>query len=1164
MKRLFFILVLLCGCAKAQSYYTDCAGIAGTSLSGTVACANLPAGATTAFNQKAVVNWTYPVQKSATAVTVSTSGTNSDRGTALQTAIIRAASSCGSTGYIINVPAGFTYTAQNVSPQSFLIPHNNCTSGHYVVIQSANLSFLLPQGMRVKRTDASNMPTITNHLTSGAWVPVFFLGDAPSAPPAHWWFSGLEIVNGAPSTAGSPAEFGYFVIGDGCNNSGTGCPIISGMTRSNLVSDIHLDRVYMHSNNCTGASTDDAITFGVAGDASNVSMSDSIEDCIIDTTTNGAQSLAWTQDGTFGTIALVNNEMRGGTETIGFGFSTPSIPSTVPSDIYINNNYIHKFNTTFWQKYTNQRNWIECKSCQRMLVEGNYFDTNRGTSQSSAFQFTPRNSSGRGGLGGCTWCVVQDITLRYNFAKNLSDWISILGANGKTGGGSTGPELPAKRFNIHDNIVENLDDVAYSGNGRWIQLNDGDASSTGCSATALSNACQLSDIVITHNTLVGSASHSGTFWTLAGTPVTAGRGYNIVITNNVSTAGVSGFAADAGKAHPLTGFLNAEFASYTFDRNVITGIVGSGYGTSDFPSPICNFSSAVGCDSIGWATSMSKINFVNYNSGSGGDYHLCVNRSVPSGCSSPSIYEDMATDSFSDNTKEGPSPGANIDAVDQMTYSAVSGSPRIQPVRAYGPVKGQLQELRQWVRFPGYYDAGISDGSGKSDFSGYNSGGDPESWSGIFPFHDLQHDPGALMNLSGANVGLKDNDYVSSGAPCNTTAITDSKAFWGQVFLQSVNNVRAIYKYRGPFVLTSTHLPAHGTSIMWNYLWSFYRPGFVNTRFSVDNSCGGTLTFSLFNPRMSTSIYPFTRISNAQQYPPSFGLGWSEGAWQTGHCGVGFGYDSGAGMPWGFFGGKGWMMHSIASITTNGSYLSGITDGYTTLCNGDTKHYPVTAEFLNVEYDLASATVGSYQAQQAGGGARSDLVSNASILSNGVDSLVQRSCGWYGDLAIRNPTNAAELVSECQSPSAPTMNAGTSAGFDHDYGCWDMTADATPTVAFTLNHPWTSPVLCIRGWNGSTPTISINGLAQIKDLNYVCTTNDGSGDPISNSSSGLLCQFVGLSTNGSGGMTTLARSTRVIITAGSLPPRGGSQTSEGTKIGGAARRSATDSSSRNH
>lgn len=1108
--------------------------------------------------------------------TPSTAGTNANRGAALQSSITSAAADCSTHGSVVNIPAGFTYDA--APNNGFLVDNINCDSTHRIVIQSASLANLHPQGTRITPSDVVNMPTLTN--TQGN-QNILVIVDRPSTPNKGVWIAGLDVRATIPRSSTFFTQYGI-VSGDDCGVLAgvdsqctviNGNPVVKGTcgtypTVSCFVDRVTIDRSWVHDDN----DSQNDFLHAVAGTASNYVIGDSIAEAF---STGGQSNAIYLSGiGDWGPTDIGNNEIDGYGEGMLTGDNASLQAGGYVTDVFIHQNRFNK--PTGWLSVASDlRSHFECKSGQRFLIEGNVM-TNLPLYYN--FLLFP-TANGQG-------CF--DITARYNHIVNTAEVIQIIGPGGDSG---SGPTLATKRVSFHDNVIENLNGSWMSsgqcvgGNPPCGQTNafavidprDVIGSPALCSTTG--TLCQISDISIRHNSVVGGDGISGgaktfvEFFSSGVKPLPAGsKVLNFNMSDNIGPAGTFLIANDNGDSlHPLTNTLNDFLASpYTFDRNVITGIVATGgFSNADFPSTICNYGGGTGCtgnDALGFAGTMANLKFVNWNSGSNGDYHLCITSSVPSGCSSQSIYEDTSTDSFNDNTKEGPSPGANIDAVNQMTAGVQTGTYTIQPFRAYGPVQGQNLEFRQWVKFPGYYDAAVSDGSGKSDNSGHNSAADPESWSGINIFHDLQHDPGGLMNLGGANVGLKDNDYISSGSNCGTSVITDSKALWGQVSFLSANNVRAIYKYRGPFVGNgSPQAPViaapNQMNLAWNYLWSFYRPGFVNTRFSVDNNCGSSVSFSTWQPRMSASVYTYDGITyvcnsssgcspngatlNAQQYPPGYGQGWQDLAWQNTHCGIGsFGsptYDPGTQVPWGFLGNTGWMMHSITSSTTLGSYAAGLTPGFTNIC-GSATQYPVTAEFLNAEVDdSAFVNSGNLQTEDAGGGERSSLAnpSTVTINSTGNDARIERSCGWYGDLNIRNSTNALELVSECQSPSAPTMNAGTSPSFDNNYGCWDMTADATPKVDFTLTHTWTSPVLCISGWNGSTPNISVNGVAQVASLNYICTTNDGSGDPISNTASGLLCQFVGLPTNGSGGMVPLASSTHIVITSGALPTAAG-------------------------
>src|SRR5215469_16823876 len=123
MKRLLFILVLLCGAAFGQSY--QCAGQDGP--------ATCPTFMSSFYR-------TYPTQSGANIFKVA-AGSATD----LQAKINSAAAACGSKGAVVNVPSGNTYTATTY----FSLPPTNCDSTHWVVVQSDRLSSIAPQGTRV-------------------------------------------------------------------------------------------------------------------------------------------------------------------------------------------------------------------------------------------------------------------------------------------------------------------------------------------------------------------------------------------------------------------------------------------------------------------------------------------------------------------------------------------------------------------------------------------------------------------------------------------------------------------------------------------------------------------------------------------------------------------------------------------------------------------------------------------------------------------------------------------------------------------------------------------------------------------------------------------------------------------------------------------------------
>ena len=575
---------------------------------------------------------------------------------------------------MVNVPSGNTYTTSG----HYNLPPTNCDASHWVIIQSDHLALLPAQGNRISASTA-NMPTLS---TSNFADSVIVAADNPATPlnavgsactatgggastvPCGYWLAGLDIEDDPPNTGTN--QLALLQIGDYCNIGGGGCPITSGMSAKNLASRFTIDRCWIHPTQATSN-----ILHGIRFTASYLAVEDSIVEAHYTQIGGTGQTTGISSDFTIGPVDIGNSEIMAVTENMIFGGNDPAITNSVPSDIYIHQNYIHKrpewfdgVNTGYFE--TKMRNWIECKNCQRMLVEGNVFDRDDGNSVSAAFQFTPRNV-----FGTCTWCVIQDVTIRYNKVSNLSDLVEIIGANGASSGGSTGPELPSKRISLHDNIVENVNDITFGGNGRIAELLTGDATASGCSGTPNSSLCQMSDIIITHNTIAGADGVGGGVRNLAtlgsnggaSPPASSDKGFNLVYTNNIVPAGAFLLSNDAGtSSNPISGPFATYWSSFAFDRNVITGIAAACCTTSQFTSPTCNYSGTSGCtgtDALGWAATMSNVGFVNYNSGSGGDYHL----------STSSIYHNQALD--------GTDVGANVDTVNSYTSGVLQGTPTL-------------------------------------------------------------------------------------------------------------------------------------------------------------------------------------------------------------------------------------------------------------------------------------------------------------------------------------------------------------------------------------------------------------------------------------------------------------------------------------------------------
>jgi hypothetical protein len=146
------------------------------------------------------------------------------------------------------------------------------------------------------------------------------------------------------------------------------------------------------------------------------------------------------------------------------------------------------------------------------------------------------------------------------------------------------------------------------------------------------------------------------------------QGANLTITNNIGPAGEY-FLNVGNGVYYLLPALQSYFSSFTVDRNAITDLAAAGYSCSNsngmnFPSPVSNY-----CDQPeGQPATMASMDFVNYDSGIGGDYHLCHGNGIPSSsCTAASAYANSALD--------GTDVGANISTVNSYTAGVVQGTP---------------------------------------------------------------------------------------------------------------------------------------------------------------------------------------------------------------------------------------------------------------------------------------------------------------------------------------------------------------------------------------------------------------------------------------------------------------------------------------------------------
>jgi len=106
------------------------------------------------------------------------------------------------------------------------------------------------------------------------------------------------------------------------------------------------------------------------------------------------------------------------------------------------------------------KNLFELKSARNVIVESNIFENHwRGGQPGYAVVFTPRNSG-----GGCRWCVVEDVSFRYNVVRNAAAGFNILGYD------SPGVTRQTNNIRIAHNVM--VLSTTLGGNGWFVQMGD--------------------------------------------------------------------------------------------------------------------------------------------------------------------------------------------------------------------------------------------------------------------------------------------------------------------------------------------------------------------------------------------------------------------------------------------------------------------------------------------------------------------------------------------------------------------------------------------------------------------------------------------------------------------------------------------------------------------
>jgi hypothetical protein len=459
-------------------------------------------------------------------------------------------------GDTIVVAAGATF----VGP--FTVPNKTSGSGWIYVRTSALPGLGLPlENVRILPSDSGSCFKIT----AGSGNDI--LNFANSAH--HFRFIGMEVL---------PQDGTYQYYGVAMGNSDT--------TVSTLPNNITFDRCYVH-----GRDSQNGILHGMKIDGRYVAVVNSyIANCKNDPNStpfaSGDSQAIWASNGD-GPYKINNNYIEGASENVMFGGAEAASAALIPSDIEIRYNHFFKplsWTADIWQ----EKNLLEFKDAQRIIVEYNRFENNPAKTQNGfAILVTPRNENNT-----APWSVVQDATFRYNRLVNVGQGFNLSGRDDGSSWGSGGGGVTqwCQRVLIEHNLI-----LCTGLNGAYGRLF---GSLNGLNYLTIRNNTAFSDGPMMFAENVPKAD----FFTFA---------------NNIITFGNYGFTGTGTSEGIAT--LTTWFNNYVYTKNAIIGLQAAGGSTSNNPGG--NY----------FPVDTSAVQFVDY---AGGDYRLA----------SGSPYKDVGTD----------------------------------------------------------------------------------------------------------------------------------------------------------------------------------------------------------------------------------------------------------------------------------------------------------------------------------------------------------------------------------------------------------------------------------------------------------------------------------------------------------------------------------------
>jgi uncharacterized protein YjdB len=424
---------------------------------------------------------------------------------------------------------------------NFILPNKGSSTAWITIRSDVSDASLGAAGTRMtpSRASSANLARIVTPSNAPA------IATALSAH--HYRLTGLDVG----ATGAAFDVNGIIRLGDGSSVQNS---------LSLVAHDLVVDRVFVH-----GQPTQSIRRCVSLQSATSAVIDSWISDCH----SNEGDSqgiIGWNGPGPY---LIRNNHIEGGHQAVFFGGADPWITNLSPSDITILGNHITR--PASWSSVWQTKTIIETKNARRLLLEGNVIENVWASAQVGfALLLKSENQS-----GGAPWSQSTDFTVRYNRIRNAGSGINIAANPGEN------PAVPAARISVYDNVIENLGNAPYIGDGIPLQILGG-----------------TYDVLVAHNS-----------WSNAGTSAISfdgGATNRTVIHSNIIPSGMYGVKGSGMATGTST--LNYYAPGGVFAYDAIPGADCAYYPTTTSCPGSMPSSPGLGYDARTIGADLSKVN----------------------------------------------------------------------------------------------------------------------------------------------------------------------------------------------------------------------------------------------------------------------------------------------------------------------------------------------------------------------------------------------------------------------------------------------------------------------------------------------------------------------------------------------------------------------------